>query len=166
MSKPGNHVDDQDKLILFMAQLGWTYGKYDDQCFHVFDSSGNNTMTLKTAKELKKQLDQYYADFYRNKILEARIDEIEGLRLQDWTTGTKYLHDRLNKLTTQLNSKDSGGWVKTERIKAIPCPKCNTTLASDDYEVNIDGQIIHNVCPPQPQSTICDVCNKKGEVDG
>lgn len=45
-------INEEEKTILFMATLGWTYGKYDDQCFHIFDSSGNNTMTMKSAIEL------------------------------------------------------------------------------------------------------------------
>ncbi len=50
MPSPSQSLDEEDKLILFMATLGWTYGKYDDQCFHIFDSSGGNTMTRESAK--------------------------------------------------------------------------------------------------------------------
>lgn len=47
-------IDTLDSLILFMATLGWHYGKYDDQCFHVFNNSGNNTMTIKQAQAIKE----------------------------------------------------------------------------------------------------------------
>lgn len=66
-----NTTDELDELILFMATLGWTYGKYDDQCFHVFDSAGNNTMTIETAKGIHSAITQAKKD-----LLEAIMEEM------------------------------------------------------------------------------------------
>jgi hypothetical protein len=51
-------IEEMEKLILFMAELGWGYGKYDDQCFHVFDT-GNNTVTVNQAQAINNYINNY-----------------------------------------------------------------------------------------------------------
>lgn len=67
-----------ESLILFMAELGWVYGKYDDQCFHVFDESGENTMTRGTATVLKAYITANYTANSEVEQLKSRIAWLEG----------------------------------------------------------------------------------------
>ena len=61
MTQPNQcELTKDELLIIFMAELGWAYEKYDDQCFHIFDSSGNNTMTRETASALKAYITTNY----------------------------------------------------------------------------------------------------------
>ena len=85
-----------DELILFMATLGWIYGKYDDQCFHIFEESGSNTMTKTQAEAIKAYTD--------TKMLKARLVELDLLEQainlgQDINEFKMY---RLGELTAQL----------------------------------------------------------------
>ena len=114
MSKPGNHIDELDRL----GELLIMYGNAYSQAFREIDPHGNGMSpfdgqkavqerSLEIQKTAKQQLDQYYADFYRNKIPEKQVTAWLALnndeRLHDHNTG---YNQAIDDITAQFNSKE------------------------------------------------------------
>lgn len=96
MKQPDNHIDDKlNKILLnFVVDHIDLFGM-DSESKEIFEED------LET---VKRQLDQYYADFYRNKMLEARKDELD--KAIKWI-GANSLDDyyaRIDDITAQSQS--------------------------------------------------------------
>jgi hypothetical protein len=97
-------LKEEDSLVLFMATLGWTYGKYDDQCFHVFDSSGNNTMTIATARQLQALITAQVRAAEK-KVLPEQLRLAYEIRIDELQSQLKTVKDFANLLAELSNQE-------------------------------------------------------------
>lgn len=95
MGQPDNHIDKLDKIITEL-QTGWMFTS----------PAPNIDEMMKTLREQARQkLNQYYADFYRNKIPDKKTIDTEHQYEQN--TFNKGYNRAVNDITAQFNSNTS-----------------------------------------------------------